>query len=144
MQLMSKWFGKGSGMLLGSTSRYPRCRRIIGTMHWSPPLDCPVRGYLEVICCQADSSLRPARGQWWNTSDLNRSDILSARQVATPSSPVSQIKCDFHATSKITNPLRPVESSPVLCQWRFPVSTRALIYHTQCRYLLNYLRGWWG
>ena len=45
-----------------------------------------------VICCQADSSLRPARGQWWNTSDLNRSDILSARQVATPSSPVSQIK----------------------------------------------------
>ena len=35
---MSKWFGKGSGMLLGSTSRYPRCRRIIRTMHWNPRL----------------------------------------------------------------------------------------------------------
>ena len=66
--------------------------------------------------------------RWWIISDSNRSDILSARQVATPSSPITHTKSDFQATSKITTPLRPVELSAVLCPWRFPVSTRSLTY----------------
>ena len=39
---------------------------------------------------------------------------------------------------------QPVEPSAVLCPWCFSVSTRALIYRPQCRYLLNYLRCWWA
>ena len=48
--------------------------------------------------------------------------------MATPSSPITHIKCDFQATSKITTPLRPVELLALLCPWRFPVSTRSLTY----------------
>lgn len=45
-----------------------------------------------------------------------------------PKQPHNPYKSDFQATSKITTPLRPVELSAVLCPWRFPVSTRSLIY----------------
>ena len=45
-----------------------------------------------------------------------------------PKQPHNPYKSDFQATSKITTPLRPVELSAVLCLWRFPVSTRSLIY----------------
>ena len=31
--------------------------------------------------------------------------------------------CGFHATSKTTNPWRPVESLPILCPWGFLAST---------------------
>lgn len=84
-----------------------------------------------VYSCRSHLGTRLTVSQWWIISDSNRSDVLSARQVATPSSPITQIKCDFQATSKITTPLRPVELSAVLCPWRFPVSTRSLIYYTQ-------------
>ena len=50
--------------------------------------------------------------------------------------------CGFHATSKTTNPWRPVEFLPILCPWGFLVSTGVLIYIPQYRYLLNHLRRW--
>ena len=37
---------------------------------------------------------------WWIISDSNRSDILSARQVATPSSPITHIKVIFQQRVK--------------------------------------------
>ena len=69
---------------------------------------------------------------------------LVPKTSASSIPPFPHIKSDFQATSKITNPLRPVELLSLLCPWRFPVSTRSLIYVSQWRYLLNYLRCWYS